>query len=251
MKSLYVFALLSLTLLPGCQKVSVPTNNEASSAVRDWVTDRMVEIATNGNKFAGTFSSQEDANRAAAQAADRAKAQGVSIPVEVTEMGSQGTADLQAPGSKDSYWPVHVKAVTSDEILTGTMLVYRDNFHKWKAKPENEGLRSQPVYKEPPEVSEGRLNADLKNAKQIHTSCKLYAIDYSGHFPKDLNELVPDYLPDWRKYVAPNVIDYDYFGAGATENDDPNKILLRAHYKSPDGRFVVVQIGGRASIERQ
>lgn len=78
----------------------------------------------------------------------------------------------------------------------------------------------------------------LSNAKQIGTACLIYATDKSGHFPKSLNELFPDYLPDkaiFSSPLAPQMgnIDYDYFGAGASDTDNGDKIVLCGAIRQP------------------
>ena len=102
----------------------------------------------------------------------------------------------------------------------------------------------------------GKLTNSLSHAKQIGTACQIYATDHHGSFPKDLNELIPDYLPDrgiFSSPFAPNPgqLDYEYFGAGGADTDPPAKILLRDHYTTADGRRSVVRVDFSAKVERQ
>lgn len=96
----------------------------------------------------------------------------------------------------------------------------------------------------------------LSNAKQIGTACKLYAMDHRGAFPNDLNELIPDYLPDRKVFSSPlapkpEQLDYEYFGAGLKETDSAAKILLRGRYTTEDGERSVVRVDISGKVERQ
>lgn len=77
----------------------------------------------------------------------------------------------------------------------------------------------------------------LANAKQIGRGCWLYADDHDDKFPKNLNDLVPDYLRDLRVLHSPfspdtNDIGYEYFGGKRT--DPPDNVLLRARFPTKD-----------------
>jgi hypothetical protein len=96
----------------------------------------------------------------------------------------------------------------------------------------------------------------LSNAKQIGTGCKLYAMDHKGAFPNDLNELVPDYLPDRGVFSSPlaptpGKLDYEYFGAGGKDTDPSGKILLRGKYTTEDGERSVVRFDISGTVGRQ
>lgn len=100
-----------------------------------------------------------------------------------------------------------------------------------------------------------KLERCLTNAKLIGMACKISAGDNDGPFPKDLETLVPDYLPE-RAILSsplapkPGQIDYDYFGAGSKMTDSAAKILLRGRYTTKDGRRSVVHFDGTAGAER-
>lgn len=96
----------------------------------------------------------------------------------------------------------------------------------------------------------------LSNAKQIGTGCKLYAMDHKGAFPNDLNELIPDYLPDRGVFSSPlapkpGQLDYEYFGAGVKDTDPAAKVLLRGKYTNEDGERSVVRVDISGKVERQ
>ena len=331
-----ILVLLWMMSLTGCHRQSAPNNAEAAGAVREWLTERRVEIATNPNNYAGPA--------AAAAAEANARAQGAAVKVDITEIGSPGTADLQAPGSKDAFWPVHMQAVLPEETLSGTMLIFRDNFHRWKARQGEEEMRGVPAEIQaavrsaptvdkaayahkagtkpkqanvpptattpgfytvkkgdtltsiaqtygltvedlvkantiadqkrlqlgqtlnmPPAPSivssngdpETSLQHDLSFAKEIYHACQLYAMDNSGAFPKNLNELFPDYLST-RDILSsplapkPDGVDFEYLGAGFSDTEhNVEKVFLRGRYTAPDGRRSIVRIDGRASLERQ
>ena len=86
---------------------------------------------------------------------------------------------------------------------------------------------------------------DLSIAKQIATGCKLYAIDNNDNFPTELNQLIPDYLPNNDSFISPLASDrtqpsYEYFGG--KETDSPTKVLLKGRFTTSDGQRSVVQV---------
>jgi hypothetical protein len=93
----------------------------------------------------------------------------------------------------------------------------------------------------------------LLNAKQVGLGCKRYAQDHSGAFPNDLNELIPDYLPDRSVFSSPlaptpGQLDYEYFGAGSKDTDPATKVLLRGRYTIEEGQRSVVRYDISASL---
>ena len=42
---------------------------------------------------------------------------------------------------------------------------------------------------------------------------------------------------------------YDYFGAGLTKNDDPEKIILRSRYTTSEGKHIVAPLEGKSRFE--
>ena len=98
----------------------------------------------------------------------------------------------------------------------------------------------------------GTQTKSLSNAKQIGTACLIYATDNDGAFPKTLDQLVPDYLPDRALFIDPlgpgMPMGYEYFGG--KESDPADKVLLIN--KTPDrrGRRVVIHVNGAGAIEK-
>jgi hypothetical protein len=93
----------------------------------------------------------------------------------------------------------------------------------------------------------------LSNAKQIGTACKIYAMDHKGAFPKTLEELVPDYLPDRSVFICPLSgpsvpIGYDYFGGKDT--DPATNVLLASKAVSKTRRRVVVYVDTSGVVEK-
>ena len=102
----------------------------------------------------------------------------------------------------------------------------------------------------------GKLTKSLSQAKQIGLGCQFYADAHYGAFPNDLNELIPDYLPDRAIFSSPlapkqGQIDYDYFGAGSKDTEPATKILLRDRYTAEDGRRSIVYFDIGGNITRQ
>jgi hypothetical protein len=98
----------------------------------------------------------------------------------------------------------------------------------------------------------GKETKSLANAQQIVTACHLYALDHQEAFPKTLEELVPQYLPDRKTLVCPlspgETVGYEYFG-GTTE-DSAEKILVMSKWQDWTGKRIVVTVGGSAEIRR-
>jgi hypothetical protein len=75
----------------------------------------------------------------------------------------------------------------------------------------------------------------LSNAKQVVLSCRIYASDHEGNFPKNLEELVPQYLSERQLLSNPKGknndtqgMSFDYFGSGLKDTDPPNRVILRS-----------------------
>jgi len=85
----------------------------------------------------------------------------------------------------------------------------------------------------------------MNNLKQIGVACQMYAADFDGNFPVDLNILAAQkYLPAFNCYVCPGTkttaagnleefsrggyCDYQYFGMNLKEGPDTNKTILIA-----------------------
>ncbi len=98
----------------------------------------------------------------------------------------------------------------------------------------------------------GKQTKSLSHAKQIALGCLIYAQDHERSFPKVLDELVPDYIPDRSIFICPlspsDPIGYDYFGGKET---DPGKnVLLVSKGADRRGRRVVAHVDGSAAIEK-
>lgn len=104
----------------------------------------------------------------------------------------------------------------------------------------------------------GKMTQELSSLKQIGAGVKLYSIDHGDRFPQELNELVPDYLPEHR-YLFTRARDGEapqpmlYF-PGYTTNDDPKIIILaspRPFEGSSDRKRAVVHLDISAVIIKE
>lgn len=104
------------------------------------------------------------------------------------------------------------------------------------------------------------LERCLSNAKQIGTACIIYAVDNNGDFPKNLDQLVPEYLPDRSIFSSPlapkyGSVDYEYLGSGLNDTDSAGKVLLRGRYTTTDGTRSVMRFDAKGKlaglVERQ
>lgn len=97
----------------------------------------------------------------------------------------------------------------------------------------------------------------LSNAKSISIACLAYADNHEGNYPKNLLELVPDYISDKSIFNSPfspkpDEMGYEYFPGFKMSDPDPeNKILLRGRYTTKDGKRSVVRLDSRGATERQ
>ena len=99
-----------------------------------------------------------------------------------------------------------------------------------------------------------RAMTSMSNARQIQIACMQYAMDNDGKFPQNLEQLVPNYLPDKRAFVCPLSEDktstgYEYFGG--KDNDDPNKVLLQSKATTKRHERVIVRVDGSAQLKRE
>ncbi len=106
-----------------------------------------------------------------------------------------------------------------------------------------------PVFSEV--KTRGLQTKSLSNAKQIALACKIYATDNQGAYPKTLDELIPDYLPDRNVFVCPLSpalpVGYDYFGG--REDDPPDKLLLVSKAENK-GKRIVIRVSGAGTVEK-
>jgi len=100
----------------------------------------------------------------------------------------------------------------------------------------------------------GAMTRNLSNAKQLATSCKLYAIEHAGRFPVHLSELVPDYVPaeSYPHLLYARAVqgdetftpqfDWLYFGAGFDETHPPHMLIAspQAPYHTARPKRVVI-----------
>lgn len=94
----------------------------------------------------------------------------------------------------------------------------------------------------------------MNDAGLIYLACKLYASDNGGKFPDNLDQLVPQYLPDRRVLVCPMSTDkrsigYEYFGGKTT--DSPEKILLQSKVTTQRHERLIIRVDGSRAIERE
>jgi type II secretory pathway pseudopilin PulG len=91
----------------------------------------------------------------------------------------------------------------------------------------------------------------LDNGRAIAVACRMYAADHQGAFPKKLEALVPDYLPDGSVFICPysgpsEPVGYIYYGGRVS--DPETKILLVSKGRSKGKRRVLVDVGGTAAL---
>ncbi|HWB59294.1 MAG TPA: DUF4412 domain-containing protein [Chthoniobacteraceae bacterium] len=93
----------------------------------------------------------------------------------------------------------------------------------------------------------------LGRAKSVADACGMYALMHDGKYPQQLADLLPDYPPSgiYVKGLTPKeaIAGYDYLGAGATEKDDPHRIILRSRQATPNGAHIVVRLNREAAFE--
>ena len=90
----------------------------------------------------------------------------------------------------------------------------------------------------------------LANAKHLGLSCKRYAADHDGEFPRNLDDLFPTYLQDRELLVCrldgvPTPLGYDYFGG---REDDPHRVLLRSQRATNRDKCIVVYVDDSAEV---
>lgn len=98
----------------------------------------------------------------------------------------------------------------------------------------------------------GKQVKSLANAKQIAMGCKLYAFDHEGAFPKTLEELVPEFLPDRSIFICPlsppgETMGYIYFGG--KETDPEENVLLVSKSADRRGKRIVIHVDLSGAIE--
>jgi len=104
-------------------------------------------------------------------------------------------------------------------------------------------------------IDKAKAAQSMNNARQIYLGCKLYASDNDGKFPDNLEQLIPQYLPDRRVFVCPMSTDktsigFDYF-SGFTDTSDPGKILLQSKATTRRHERVIVRVDGSAQLQRE
>jgi hypothetical protein len=92
----------------------------------------------------------------------------------------------------------------------------------------------------------------LVQARRIYNACQAFAA-VRGRLPSNLEELVPDFLPDQRALADPahpesGEIGYLYYGSGSTGTEPPQSPFL-AGKGAPAGGRVIVQFDGTARLE--
>jgi hypothetical protein len=75
----------------------------------------------------------------------------------------------------------------------------------------------------------GKQTKELSKIKQVATVMKIYATDHQGRFPKQLDEMVPDYLVDHEMLFTP-----------ALPGDPPQRIIYYPGYKDTDASDTIV-----------
>jgi hypothetical protein len=101
--------------------------------------------------------------------------------------------------------------------------------------------------------AKGEQTKALSNAKQIAIGCRLYAVDHHGAFPKTLDELVPDYMPDRQIFVCTfdkghDPMGFEYYGGKDT--DPPENVLLVSKALSQGKWRVVVYVDSSGRVVR-
>jgi len=97
----------------------------------------------------------------------------------------------------------------------------------------------------------GKETKSLSQGKQIVLACKLYALDHGGAYPKDLEELVPNYVTNRAVFVCPLSptlpIGYDYYGG--KDQDPPDTVVLMSKFADRHGKRILVFSDGSAALK--
>ena len=97
------------------------------------------------------------------------------------------------------------------------------------------------------------LQDRMQQALHVAAACKLYAEDHGGTYPKDLSELVPQYLNNassltFRSRDGQRTLKCAYLGAGKRMASDA--VLLRIEAEESGGPEVIVQGGLNGVIQK-
>lgn len=110
--------------------------------------------------------------------------------------------------------------------------------------------------------------ACLRHARILFIACEAYAKDHDGSFPRQLDELFPDYEDNFVRFTCPlgpihnpkgtskddlrtfirQFSDYELFGGSSS--DPPTKILLRCRHTTADGRRAVVYVDQKVEMRK-
>jgi hypothetical protein len=82
------------------------------------------------------------------------------------------------------------------------------------------------------DASRGTQIRELSNIKQVAVGLRLFADDHDGNLPRELNELVPDYLPD-----------HSLFFSTAIPNEPPEQILYFPDNQATNPDEIIVVAG--------
>lgn len=139
-------------------------------------------------------------------------------------------------------------ALTGDGMATAGLVMSYLGLAFWLAVlPILAGI-AIPVFSEV--KLRGEETRSLSNAKQIAIACRLYAMDHQEAFPKKLDELIPDYLPDRTLFTSTlspgEPMAYEYFGG--SEKDPSNKVLLMSKFKDRRGKRIIVFVDSSGRV---
>lgn len=178
----------------------------------------------------------------------------IEFGIQSFEAGN-GTCTLIHKGIRAS---ARFKVDEDDQQKAMVMVVTPETGDPIKLTIGQSGLAGAQTYAWPPGVwntleQNGKLSRSLSNAQQIATGCLLYAGDHNGAFPKTLNQMVPEYLPEPAIFVCPlspnEPIGFEYFGG--KDSDPKDEVLLRSKGTTSDERRVIVYKGGKGKIKHE
>lgn len=86
------------------------------------------------------------------------------------------------------------------------------------------------------DASRGLMTRELSNLKQVALGLRLYVDDFEGKLPRDLDALVPDYLPDGRLLFST-----------IERGEPPERILYFPDNQASDPAHTIILAGPRAS----
>lgn len=100
-----------------------------------------------------------------------------------------------------------------------------------------------------------KIAKSISNVRQLVVSCKIYASENNGKYPKDLDQLFTQGILNNRAVLRCPLLNdnsesgYEYLGAGKSDSDPGNSILFVSKWSDRQGRKIVGHNDGSAGLE--